>query len=220
MSRSLVIRLATVSRSPRDMPAKGSSIRMILGSRARPMAMSSARWKPCASAPAFTLSRPVRPTRARMSFASASTASSVAAERNSDRFRPRRERIASATFSITGRSLKIEVRWKVLAMPIRARRSGVQPVISAPLKATRPESGASAPVTRLKRVVLPAPLGPMIEWIVRSRIVVTTSSTAFSPRKRRERPRISSVMVGLPGRAAGRRGCRPLRTGRPALRSR
>src|SRR5262245_14521727 len=52
--------------------------------------------------------------------------------------------------------------------------------MSRPSKRMRPVSGPSAPVTRLKNVVLPAPFGPMIAWIppastVRSSFERTTS---------------------------------------------
>ena len=43
------------------------------------------------------------------------------------------------------------------------RRAGGVPAMSRPSKMIRPDVGASCPVSRLKNVVLPAPLGPMTE---------------------------------------------------------
>jgi hypothetical protein len=48
-------------------------------------------------------------------------------------------------------------------MPSRARRTGVAPATSTSLNLTRPDVGVVSPVSTFTSVVLPAPLGPMIE---------------------------------------------------------
>src|SRR5262249_3086486 len=73
---------------------------------------------------------------------------------------------------------KMLVRWNERAMPRRATRCGGVPAMSRPSKTIRPEVGASCPVSRLKKVVLPAPLGPMTEWSDPSRTSMVTLSTA------------------------------------------
>ena len=40
-----------------------------------------------------------------------------------------------------------------------------RPVMSSPLKKMRPPVGLSTPVRQLKKVLLPAPFGPMMAWI-------------------------------------------------------
>ena len=44
---------------------------------------------------------------------------------------------------------------------MRAMSAGLLPVMSRPLKRMRPAVGVRKCVSRLKQVVLPAPLGPM-----------------------------------------------------------
>src|SRR3954470_14445590 len=51
--------------------------------------------------------------------------------------------------------------WKVRARPRRARSSGGSRVTSAPAKETVPEVSGRSPVRQLKKVDLPAPLGPI-----------------------------------------------------------
>src|SRR2546425_6514936 len=60
--------------------------------------------------------------------------------------------------------------------------AGREPVISRPLKRIRPRVGVRKWVSRLKHVVLPAPLGPMSAWIVPRRTRSLTSFTATNPR--------------------------------------
>ncbi len=55
--------------------------------------------------------------------------------------------------------------WKVRAIPCWAIRWGLRPVISSPLKRICPAVGRYSPLMQLKIVVLPAPLGPMMEKI-------------------------------------------------------
>src|ERR1017187_244235 len=53
-----------------------------------------------------------------------------------------------------------------------------------PSRRTSPEVMGKSPVTQLKAVVLPAPLGPIIERISRSATAKLRSETASSPPKR------------------------------------
>src|SRR5665647_1175479 len=64
--------------------------------------------------------------------------------------------------------------------------------MSLPRKRIEPEVGARNPVSRLKSVVLPAPLGPTKAWIVPSVMVRSTPLTARKPWKSLVRPRVWS----------------------------
>ena len=59
--------------------------------------------------------------------------------------------------------------------------SGRLVVTSLPSKMTLPSDGRYRPVSMLKNVVLPAPLGPMIETIAFSGTRNDTPSTAVRP---------------------------------------
>src|SRR6266581_3423607 len=63
-------------------------------------------------------------------------------------------------------------------MPSRTARCCGSPVMSCPSNQMRPDVGAISPEIRRKRVVLPAPLGPMIERSSPRRTVTSTRSTA------------------------------------------
>ena len=69
-------------------------------------------------------------------------------------------------------------------MPAREIRFGGNPVMSAPLSRMRPEVGRSTPVTQLKKVLLPAPFGPMMARISPRRISRLTLLSAVRPPKR------------------------------------
>ena len=56
--------------------------------------------------------------------------------------------------------------WNARPMPWRTMSGGVRPTISTPLSRIWPASGFSAPVIRLKNVLLPAPLGPMVGTVL------------------------------------------------------
>src|SRR5437899_2481290 len=64
-------------------------------------------------------------------------------------------------------------------MPSRATACCGSPVISRPLNQTRPEVGVVSPEMSRKNVVLPAPLGPMIERSSPRRTATSTRSTAM-----------------------------------------
>src|SRR5438445_11020561 len=73
---------------------------------------------------------------------------------------------------------KILVRWNERAMPRRATPCGGVPAMSRPSKTIRPDVGASCPLSKLKSVVLPAPLGPMTECSEPSSTANVTALTA------------------------------------------
>jgi hypothetical protein len=73
--------------------------------------------------------------------------------------------------------------WNVRATPSEVILSGRVPVTSVPPKTMRPRVGLYSPVSMLKKVVLPAPLGPMIDTIERGLTWKETSSTATRPPK-------------------------------------
>src|SRR5215813_2017938 len=114
----------------------------------------------------------------------------------------------------TVRRGKMLVRWKERPMPSRQRSCGAMPVMSRPFNTTSPASGRRWPVMRLNRVVLPAPLGPMIALIEPGATVKLTPLTARKPPKLLVMPRTSSTggpplplrrahqALGRPGEAA------------------
>src|SRR5687767_382106 len=71
---------------------------------------------------------------------------------------------ASATLSSTGRWRNSVVTWKVRPRPPRTRADCGARVTSWPPSRIWPEEGASAPISMLTKVVLPAPFGPMSAW--------------------------------------------------------
>src|SRR5439155_29383 len=103
------------------------------------------------------------------------------------------DRNAAWTFSKTVRRGKMLVRWNERPTPSRQRSWGAMPVTSRPLSVTRPRSGRRWPVIRLKTVVLPAPLGPMIAPMLPRGASKLTPPTATNPSKIFTRSRTSST---------------------------
>src|SRR5690625_6635655 len=64
-----------------------------------------------------------------------------------------------------------------------------------PARVTRPSSGTMAPAIRLKKVVLPAPLGPNSPTISPCSRCRSTLATACRPPKRLPRPSTSRVLM-------------------------
>src|SRR5499427_3215697 len=95
----------------------------------------------------------------------------------------RRPSIASSTLSSTVSFGNKLVTWNVRASPMPMRRWLGQRVTSWPNNRTCPDVAGKTPVMTLKRVVLPAPLGPMMA--LRSPAITRrlTSCTALSPPK-------------------------------------
>src|SRR5215217_7814401 len=83
-------------------------------------------------------------------------------------------------------------------MPWRTMSGGDRPAISTPLSRTRPESGFSAPVIRLKNVLLPAPLGPITAVSDPSAKLSVISSAALTPPNDLESCWISSMTSRSP----------------------
>ena len=90
---------------------------------------------------------------------------------------------ASCTFSTTVSEAKVSAIWKVRPTPRRQIASGRLPTSSVPPSSTEPPSGFNWPLTILKQVVLPAPLGPIKASISPARRLKLTSSTARRPPK-------------------------------------
>src|SRR5947207_14068554 len=96
------------------------------------------------------------------------------------------------------------VRWNERPMPRPQRSCGAMPVISRSLKRTLPASALRCPVMRLKSVVLPAPLGPMMALIEPRGTLKLTRVTAWKPPKLLLRSRTSSNL-SPPSETARRR---------------
>src|SRR5215472_3720965 len=77
-------------------------------------------------------------------------------------------------------------------------RCAATPVTSRPRKLTRPPSTGRRPVTQLKSVVLPEPLGPIRLTSSPAPTDRSTASTAVTPRKRLVSPRTSRSGMSLP----------------------
>src|SRR6478736_3069725 len=74
---------------------------------------------------------------------------------------------------------KVSGTWKVRARPSAARASGGRRVTSASAKETVPEVTGRSPVRQLKKVDLPAPLGPIRPRMSPSSTETEASSTAL-----------------------------------------
>ncbi len=120
---------------------------------------------------------------------------SRAAARNIQWLQPRRSSTASATFSRTVKSRNSRVTWKLRTRPRCTRASMPSVVTSSPASTMRPADGASAPVTRLTKVVLPAPLGPIRATRSPSASVSDTSRVTARPPKLRVRCSTASRAV-------------------------
>src|SRR4051812_39467026 len=73
--------------------------------------------------------------------------------------------------------------WNERARPLRARRCAGRSVMSSPAKMMRPPSGRMLPASWPMKVVLPAPLGPMMAWVSPSRTSRSMPSVARSAPK-------------------------------------
>src|SRR5476649_454694 len=85
-------------------------------------------------------------------------------------------------------------------MPFCEILSEGRPVISPPLKKMRPDVGRNTPVRQLKKVLLPAPFGPMMARTSPRASSKLTWDRAFSPPKRT----VNSSVVRIGGDAAPR----------------
>jgi hypothetical protein len=107
------------------------------------------------------------------------------------------------TFSTAVIVPKSRMFWNVRATPRAMILSGRPAVMSSPAKAMRPCVGLYSPVSMLKNVVFPAPLGPMIDTIDRGGIAKLTSLTAVRPPNCFVTPTVSRI--GPPSPWRGRR---------------
>ena len=74
----------------------------------------------------------------------------------------RRDCAAMRTFSSTVAFGRMLVIWYERAMPFCEIALDGRPVMSSPLNKMRPLVGRSTPVRQLKKVLFPAPFGPMM----------------------------------------------------------
>ena len=121
-------------------------------------------------------------------------------------------------FSCTVSSGNTSVTWKVRAMPHHTRRAGRKWVTSWPSKTMLPDVGVKKPVIRLKKVVLPAPFGPMIARSSPGSTVIEISLTAIRLPKYFETFLTWSRLI-TPPYAELRQECRAGRTAPPARRT-
>ena len=110
---------------------------------------------------------------------------------------------AAIRFSATVMVGKQFATWKARPMPRFMRSTRDSRITSSPSSRTCPESGGKAPLMRLKKVLLPAPLGPITADSEPEGKVIDTSSMAWTPPNALVRFRISSFIATDPARTAG-----------------
>src|SRR3954471_12881534 len=186
-------------------PAITSSRRMMRGRSAIARATSS-RLRPArVSERASLRANLARPVSSRISCARCSASRRVRSLASA----------ATATFSSVVSAGNGRTIWKVRPMPSCAVWLGRRPRIDFPSKRISPVLGASAPVITLKRVVFPAPFGPMTLTILSRGTSNETWSRARRPSKDLETSRISRRgPVMRPGGARARGGLRACSAGR------
>src|SRR5215813_6410880 len=101
-------------------------------------------------------------------------------------------------FSRTLRPSKTLGTWVLMPMPSRAIRCACAREMSWPRNSTWPRLGSSWPVSILKKVLLPAPLGPIRQRSSPSSSVKLTSRTARTPPKCMLRSRVCSSGAIIP----------------------
>src|SRR5665647_2901015 len=197
-STSLRISAARPTVSSGLTPLAGSSSSSSSGSVESASAKATRLRSSCVMSAAMRLATCERPTKSsassafsRHSFSSCRSRCVLAS--TSHRHDWVRSRWPTIRLSRTVASSNRCVVWKVRAMPKRATWSGRIPVTSWPLNRMRPELGLWVPATRLKKVVLPAPLGPMmaLTWPRAKRVL--TWSTAVRPKNCLVRATTSSI---------------------------
>src|SRR5262245_33583461 len=107
-----------------------------------------------------------------------------------------RESSEAWTFSKTVNEWKSVPRWKARTTPRREITWGGRLVMSWSLKVTDPASAGKNPVTTLKKLDFPAPLGPMIAWSRPGCTSRSTPSTARSEPKALVSPRVRRSIGG------------------------
>ena len=197
-------------RSGAPSPEAGSSRRSSRGRRERAQTSSTSFAVPMESSSTRSWSVSVSPSRWTSSSARSGAPSRwwLKVCRTSARRRPPSR--ATCRLSATVACLSRPMFWKVRARPARARCAGDHVSMRRPARRTRPEWVAANPLMTLKKVVLPAPLGPMRPTKAPSRTVSVTRSRAFTAPKEtltsitsRTRPRPGGSRCGrCPRRAA------------------
>ena len=152
-------------------PAITSSSSTICGCKASARATSSRRRSDSVRSPARRAARCAMPTRSSTAMALSRATLSEASCRKAPIIT-----FSNAFSAVSGLAI-----WKVRPMPSLARACGGSWLIAWPRKRTSPSVGASWPVSRLKKVVLPAPLGPMMLTISPRFTDRLTLSTARKP---------------------------------------
>src|SRR5437899_1862794 len=114
----------------------------------------------------------------------------------------RRDCAAMRTFSSVVALGRMLVIWYERAMPFCEMRLGGSPVMSSPLNKMRPDEGRNTPVRQLKKVLFPAPFGPMMAQISPRSISKFTLLRAVRPPKRLVRPSVRSTGPGAAPRLA------------------
>ena len=112
----------------------------------------------------------------------------------------RRDCAAMRTFSSVVALGRMLVIWYERAMPFCEMPSGGSVVMSSPLNRMRPEVGCNTPVRQLKKVLLPAPFGPMIARISPRLTSKFTLLSAVRPPKRIVSPSVRSTEAVSPPR--------------------
>src|SRR5258707_4005615 len=162
------ITCSTMTRvTPRRWISRTSSIARWISPDVRPASASSSSMSRGSVASTRAISSRLRPgvprLRARCSgFGPSPVISMILSARS--RAAPRRgwrRKAPTMTFSRMGMSSKVAGTWKVRPMPSRACVSAGALVTSTPSKTMRPSLGRKSPAMQLKKVDLPAPLGPM-----------------------------------------------------------
>ena len=147
-------------RSSVPMPAVGSSSSSTFGSSTSASAISSSFWSPCESVAAVRLRLPARPSSS-IACSARSRVSARGKRRCSTAERRWSAQTAASIVSCTVSEGKMLATWNARPMPWRTISGGERPARSTPSSRIWPESGCSAPVIRLKKVLLPAPFGPI-----------------------------------------------------------
>src|SRR3989442_1068693 len=161
--RSVRIRSATRSRSWAARPASGSSSSRSSGRVASAIAISSSRWSPWDRVSAISKARSPSPTARRNSSASAFRSAKLPASASIAKRQRCLAWAAMRTFSKTVSAWKMLMIWNERETPAATIACGRRPVIAVERNRAWPRSAGRRPVRKLKRVVLPAPFGPMIE---------------------------------------------------------
>src|SRR5579885_1363105 len=183
------MRAPSCARTGGARPTAGSSRRSSGGSVASARTISTMRCWPPESSRAGRSSRWRISMRSRRRRARSVAARSTARARFAPRTTPATPLAIVAcrpqrTFSSAVSSPKRPPFWKVRRMPRAAISCGARFWISSPRKRMRPAAIAALPVTALKSVVLPAPLGPMRAQTSPAATAKETASTALRPPKR------------------------------------